>query len=230
MPLYAPPTSQIAKVSGKQLAQGSTPYETQQVELDGGRRRRWVGPAVIGAALAAGALAFAMGGADPQPTHPHRSAVAASAAAPAPAPAGAAGTATLVELPPDSPPGAAGAARPPAAGSARGDAEVEMPATMISSPPSRAERKRPARARASAERVAAMPPAPPAPVSDAATVQAKFRSVLREYRWFKEHYGSRLEGEWADIATDAQYARSADKLRDLDRKLDRFRAEMKSAQ
>ena len=65
---------------------------------------------------------------------------------------------------------------------------------------------------------------------DAAAVSAKFSAVAREYKAFKKSYGSRLEGDWTEIATDSQYARTPEKLRDLDKKLDHFRAEMKAAQ
>ena len=65
---------------------------------------------------------------------------------------------------------------------------------------------------------------------DAAAVSAKFSAVAREYRAFKKSFGSRLEGDWTEIATDSQYAKTPEKLRDLDRKLDHLRAEMKSAQ
>jgi hypothetical protein len=60
-------------------------------------------------------------------------------------------------------------------------------------------------------------------------VHAKFRAVSREYRSFRKSYGARLEAEWADLATYAQFARSADKLRVLDRRIDEFRARMRKA-
>jgi eukaryotic-like serine/threonine-protein kinase len=93
-------------------------------------------------------------------------------------------------------------------------------------PPART-RSAPAR---SARRPAA-PPSPPAATAELAAddVHAKFRAVSREYRTFKESYGSRLEGEWADLATYAQFASSPDKLRTLNRKIDQFRARMREA-
>ena len=58
---------------------------------------------------------------------------------------------------------------------------------------------------------------------------AKFKALNREYREFKSAYGSRLDGEWTDLATFAQYAnKSPDKLKELDRKIDRFRARMQA--
>jgi len=73
-------------------------------------------------------------------------------------------------------------------------------------------------------------PPPPAPETiDAAGVLAKFKSMSRDYREFKSAYGSRLDGEWTDLATFAQYAnKSPDKLKELDRKLDRFRSLMRA--
>jgi len=60
-------------------------------------------------------------------------------------------------------------------------------------------------------------------------VHAKFSALSREYRAFKKSYGSRLEKEWADLATYLQYAQSQDKLRVLDRKMDAFRSRMRKA-
>ncbi len=68
------------------------------------------------------------------------------------------------------------------------------------------------------------------PTADASKkVHSKFRAVSREYRAFRKSYGARLEAEWADLATYAQFARSADKLRVLDRRIDQFRARMRKA-
>jgi hypothetical protein len=69
----------------------------------------------------------------------------------------------------------------------------------------------------------------PSPAVDAGAVQAKFKAVTREYRAFKQAYGSRLDGEWTDLASLAQYAsKSPEKLQQLDRKIDRFRSLMKA--
>jgi serine/threonine-protein kinase len=71
--------------------------------------------------------------------------------------------------------------------------------------------------------------APPTPDADADAVLAKFKAVSREYKQFKKAYGSRLDSDWTDLATQAQYAKSSpDKLQQLDRKLDRFRSLMKA--
>ena len=67
-------------------------------------------------------------------------------------------------------------------------------------------------------------------MSSKKAVHAKFRAASREYRKFKKLYGARLEKEWADLATYLQYARSADKLRVLDRKIDSFRSQMRKAE
>jgi len=72
-------------------------------------------------------------------------------------------------------------------------------------------------------------PVAPAPAIDAGAVLSKFKALSREYRAFKSAYGSRLDGDWTDLATSAQYAnRSPDKLKELDRKIDRFRALMQA--
>ena len=71
----------------------------------------------------------------------------------------------------------------------------------------------------------------PAAAVDATAVLGRFRDVTREYKAFKQSFGSRLEKEWADLATFAQFARSDEgKLRALDKKIDRFRGQMKAAQ
>ena len=61
-------------------------------------------------------------------------------------------------------------------------------------------------------------------------VLAKFQSVASSYRTFKKSYGSRLETEWADLATFAQYARNRpEKMKILDQRIDKFRARMRQA-
>ncbi len=68
---------------------------------------------------------------------------------------------------------------------------------------------------------------PPSVDSDA--TGAKFKAVSREYKKFKQAYGSRLDAEWTDLATFAQYAsKSPEKLSQLERKIDRFRSLMKA--
>jgi membrane protein involved in colicin uptake len=65
---------------------------------------------------------------------------------------------------------------------------------------------------------------------DSAAVLAKFKSVSSKYRAFKKSYGSRLEKEWADLATFAQYARNRpEKMKILDKRIDKFRARMRQA-
>ncbi|MCB9563518.1 MAG: serine/threonine protein kinase [Kofleriaceae bacterium] len=69
----------------------------------------------------------------------------------------------------------------------------------------------------------------PAPTVDADAVLGKFKAVSREYKTFKQAYGARLDAEWTELATLAQYAgKSPDKLAALDRKLDRFRSQMRA--
>jgi eukaryotic-like serine/threonine-protein kinase len=73
------------------------------------------------------------------------------------------------------------------------------------------------------------PRSTPASAVDSAAVSAKFKAVSREYREFKQAYGARLDTDWTDLATFAQYAmKSPDKLQQLDKKIDRFRARMQS--
>jgi hypothetical protein len=76
-------------------------------------------------------------------------------------------------------------------------------------------------------------PQPAPPPDDAASqdkVLAKFQSVTREYEKFRKAYGQRLERDWNDLLSYAQYARSSpDKLKTLDKKIDRFRGKMKQA-
>ena len=67
----------------------------------------------------------------------------------------------------------------------------------------------------------------PVTASTKTAIHAKFRKVSREYQTFKKRYGARFEQEWADLATYVQFAKSADKLNILDRKLDAFRTRMR---
>jgi serine/threonine protein kinase len=63
-----------------------------------------------------------------------------------------------------------------------------------------------------------------------AEVEAKFRAVNAEYRAFQKSYGARLDDRWSDLVHAIQYAQSADKLREVSKKLDRFRAAMRQVQ
>jgi eukaryotic-like serine/threonine-protein kinase len=80
------------------------------------------------------------------------------------------------------------------------------------------------------------PDPPPVPVEAApkeltrAEIEAKFRAVNAEYQDFQKSYGARLDDRWSDLVHAIQYAQSADKLRELSRKLDGFRAAMRKVQ
>ncbi|HTJ40838.1 MAG TPA: serine/threonine-protein kinase [Kofleriaceae bacterium] len=227
MPLYAPATGPVAKVAATalpgELAQGSMPYETQQVALgSGATKRKWLWPAVIGGALVVGAIAFAMSGPDPQQTHAKKQVPVAPGSG-----SGSQQHAVLTEIQPDAVQAVgSGTALRQAQEGTGSQEEVEMPATVVDKGP-RVDRHP---KQTHVDKAGSGSASGSAAALDPAEVQAKFRAVLRDYRAFKERYGSRLEGEWADIATDAQYAKSPEKLKELDKKLDHFRAEMKSAQ
>jgi serine/threonine protein kinase len=250
MPLYAPATGPVAKVdrpsAAPALAQGSMPYETQQVALEDRlrRKRAWLWPTVIGGALVLGAIAFAMSGPDPEPTHPKKSAAVDTGVPPPGSGLGSAKRVVLTELAPDADLGSgtgAGSASASASGSASDD-EIEMPAAAVGQQQQNPTRHPPAQgsgAKHPPVRTADRDREPKGAGSasgsaagnvDAAAVAAKFSAVSREYRVFKKSYGSQLESDWTEIATESQYARTPEKLRDLDRKLDHFRGEMKAAQ
>jgi serine/threonine protein kinase len=250
MPLYAPPTTQVdlgahaapvhpAAAAAAQAALGAPPPRGRSNgdvtdEITNLRpRRRWLLPAILGGALVVGAAAFAMSAGSTTQTEDSGQLGAAGASATG---AGSgSGTAAPAALPPDAAPRVAagsdqGSAVAPAApidaGAGSAD-EVEMPVAIVRSPPSRgggSSHHHGTRHGGSHDTGHDATPA-----VSAAQVQAKFRRVLREYRAFKRSYGARLEPDWADIATFAQYARTPDKLLQLDKKLDHFRAEMKSA-
>jgi serine/threonine protein kinase len=219
LPLYAPPTTPVERVS--ELAAGSL-QGAQVPGLAASRpRSKWIAPAAIGAVAAIGAIAFAMRG--PAPVTPVAEGPAIVAPPPGPA---------VAVVAPD--------AAAPIALVAPIDAamdEVEMPPSVVDPPrpptgagsgggPRHPPREHPAVGAGSAGSGSGSA-AEPGAVS-AAAVQAKFREVLREYRAFKQSYGSVLEGEWTEIATAAQYAKAPEKLAALDKKLDRFRAQMKA--
>jgi hypothetical protein len=58
-------------------------------------------------------------------------------------------------------------------------------------------------------------------------VQARFRAVKREYNQFKKEYGARLDAEWNDLASLATFSSGPDKLRTIDREIERFRGKMR---
>ena len=60
-------------------------------------------------------------------------------------------------------------------------------------------------------------------------VEKKFSVASREYRRYQKKFGERLAGEWADLATYVQFARSEDRLKQADRRLDRFRSKMRKS-
>jgi serine/threonine protein kinase len=233
MPLPAPPTGQLTPEDVERaLADGTEgtieiqdlssivigPGETMRVR----RRRAWLFAGGVAATLAAGAVAFAVTA--------HRTA-RSGPAAPSPAVAEAAQAKSSGPIVRELGPTVEPITQP---------AEVTPPPDRADKPrresrtrdrSDRAERKerRAARAREAAlEKPTSDRPAEP--TTDAAAVQAKFQSVLREYKRFKQSYGARLEQEWTELVTFAQYARSGERLTELDRRIDRFRAQMKAAQ
>jgi len=250
MPLYAPPTTQVElgahgvapaaapppAAAGVISARGQSQGEVTAAVASLRPRRRWLLPAILGGVLVIGAAAFAMSAGsgssapDPDPGSASGSASAArgsatpaAAAAPDAAPAVADGSGQGTDTGTG-----AGAAATIDAGAA--DDVVEMPAAIVHTPPSRGgtsgHRRNPGRGSGTAGHDTGHDATPQV---SAAQVQTKFTRVLREYRVFKKSYGPRLEADWADIATFAQYAGTPDKLLQLDKKLDHFRAEMKSA-
>jgi eukaryotic-like serine/threonine-protein kinase len=236
MPLPAPPTGQLTPEEVERaLADGTEgtieiqdlsslvvgPGETMRVR----RRRAWLFAGGVAATLAAGAVAFAVTA--------HRTARSGSAT-PSPAVAEAAQAKSsgpiVRELGPTVEP-------------------ITQPADLTPSPDrgadkprresrtrdrsERADRDKKERRAAKAREAALEKPSSDKaaePATDAAAVQAKFQSVLREYKRFKQSYGARLEQEWTELVTFAQYARSGERLTELDRRIDRFRAQMKAAQ
>jgi hypothetical protein len=63
----------------------------------------------------------------------------------------------------------------------------------------------------------------------AASVQAKYQEVAREYAAFKRAYGPRLDAEWNDILDYATYGSGEDKTHKLDSKLNQFRRHVAQA-
>ncbi len=105
----------------------------------------------------------------------------------------------------------------------------ELPAARVPPDPDASQRKKPAGKKPDAPAKVDRPDRP-VPAVDQAEVGRKFKAVSREYRQFKEAYGSRLDAEWTDLATLAQYAGTApDRLQQLDKKIDRFRAQMNAS-
>jgi serine/threonine protein kinase len=235
MPLPAPPTGQLTPEEvARALADGTEgtieiqdlssivvgPGETMRVR----RRRAWLFAGGVAATLAAGAVAFAV-----TAHRTARSGPATPSAAVAEAAQAKSSGPIVRELGPTVEPITQPAELTPPE---RADKPRRESRTRDRSDRAdRAERKerRAARAREAAlEKPTSDKPAESA--TDAAAVQAKFQSVLREYKRFKQSYGARLEQEWTELVTFAQYARSGERLTELDRRIDRFRAQMKAAQ
>lgn len=169
----------------------------------GDRPRRRVGlyGAIAAGGLLAGVAAVAAmrGGGD----------AAVASAEPAPEPIVAIATADAAPAPPDAAPVIVEAIVVP-------DAAPERVATAPPRPPRKA--KKPA-------------PSPPPAADDIVSrdrVQAKLRAATREYTKYKGKYGARLEDEYTELMTLAQFAGdNPDKLAQLDRKIDAFRRKMK---
>jgi len=70
------------------------------------------------------------------------------------------------------------------------------------------------------------PAAADASASNAASVQAKYQEVARDYSAFKKAYGPRLDAEWNDILDFATYGAGEDKTHKLDAKLSQFKKHM----
>jgi len=228
MPLYAPPTGEVPR-QGPHAVDGTIEVDDlSSMIVRGGdtahvrsrRRRGWRILAALAATAAGGAVAVAVVGTGAgKPTAPVAAPAAIVAEAP---PARIGGGGPIVrEL----------EAAPPVADATA----VITPLPEVATPDRPAVRAPTRRDRPRSER-RSRAPAPERearaaePELDPDKVQAKFQAVLRDYRDFKQSYGARLEQEWADLATFAQYARSRDKLLQLDRKIDRFRARMKAEQ
>jgi hypothetical protein len=96
-------------------------------------------------------------------------------------------------------------------------AAVEIIPTPPPPPPSR-PRKR------DRDKEPTLAPAPEPPT--AASVQAKYQAIAREYQAFKQSYGNRLDAEWNDVLDFATYGAGADKPVKLDEKLDQLRRKM----
>jgi serine/threonine-protein kinase len=97
------------------------------------------------------------------------------------------------------------------------------PVAVKPAPPPRAERPR---AAAPPRAPPARPPAPAPEVPTAASVQAKYQALARDYAEFRKEYGGRLEAEWGDILDFATYGSGEDKQVKLDAKLSQLRRRM----
>jgi eukaryotic-like serine/threonine-protein kinase len=231
MPLPAPPTGRLtAEERDRALADGTIEiHDIESMAVVAGetepvrRRRAWLVAVGAIAAVAGGAIAFAVVGS-------RRSEPPPVLVAPAPVVAARPTGPVVRELEPLAEPARQViAAAPSGQGERRPDASTGRRESRASARErARAEASRDKRNRARAKDVAERTPEP-ALAPDPAAVLAKFQLVLREYKRFEQAYGARLEQEWTELATYAQYARTPERLRELDRRLDRFRAQMKSS-
>ena len=98
------------------------------------------------------------------------------------------------------------------------DAAPPPPAVVLTPAPVRPSRRKDRDKEAAVAAVAQAP--------TAASVQAKYQAIAREYQTFKQSYGDRLDGEWNDVLDYATYGAGADKPQKLDDKLDHFRRRM----
>jgi eukaryotic-like serine/threonine-protein kinase len=257
MPLWAPETGSIRLSDLPDSAATGGPNPALETALVDRVRHRTAPPhrgrriaiaAAASLALMGGvALAFVVAGEEPRLEAPPASPGAADSRPAAGHSAGAAPTATPLPTVVPAPTAAVAAASPGTGPEVtpivvETAAAVPEPDVVSLAPPSgspskrgRAVAKRAAGRRADSH--AAKAPSRPAPAPAAATapiasdaVLAKFRELSRDYRAFKERYGARLEGQWADLATYAQFAKSSGKLEILDKKIDAFRGSMKRAE
>ncbi len=210
MPLYQPPTQAVPRI-GRRSGNMQSVVVAGMTELGTAPapRRRRVVPVLAAAGLGmvtALGLALALGGDGGGQAAP---------AAPPPAPASAV-AATVVTPIPDAAPETV---------------EIEMPAVDVIEPPAPASGSSPGsspRPKIKRDRPDPVkPPHEPAAAPDAAELRAKFQSLTREYRAYKERNGSRLESEWTDLASMVQYLSTPEKRIALDKKIDRLRAKMR---
>jgi len=161
---------------------------------------------VAGAGLALAAILFYPRGTETPKVQP-----------PAPAPAAAPPPVQPFVVQPILPPPTPASAPAPAPASAPTPAPVAPPPAHVARP----DRPRPSPRPTPAS-------APAVEETSAASVQAKYQSLARDYAAFKKAYGPRLDGEWNDILDFATYGAGEDKSRKLDVKLNAFRKHMAS--
>ena len=195
-------------------------------------RRRWpvIAGAAAGALLLGGLLVWASSGGGGRGAAPE---VAAGTAGQGGASARPAPVVQPLAVTPDAGVGAVADAAPAEPGIEPG-LEVDAPPPAPRDPPGAGRPKKVAGKAGKPDRPDRPDtgkPDKPAPGIDADAVLAKFKAVSREYKQFKQKFGSRLDAEWTDLATLAQFAgKSPDRLAQLDRKLDRFRSQMNAQQ